>query len=157
MSGFWLRKRDGKSDKIIIAELERAALELLGPWNKKKYDSFVSICCHQGQINPCLQEMGVSYEAGPVPSGPQKRFRTHGNVGSELPIGKKSKDKATTEVTNSSATYPQSKATKKSSVKQSASSAVIHKRVAASEVAGSQKIPAGDPGTPAFIREVKKN
>jgi hypothetical protein len=42
-------------------------------------------------------------------------------MGSELAIGKKSKGKEATEVTNSSATYPQSKATKKPSVKQSAS------------------------------------
>ena len=41
---FGLRKLGGKSDEVIVSELEFAALVLLGPWNKKEYDSFIAVC-----------------------------------------------------------------------------------------------------------------
>lgn len=106
-----LQKLVGKSDEVIVVELEMATLELLRPWNKKEYDSFVSVCCHCGHVNWCLHEMGVSDEVHVVPSGPQKRLRTLGNVGSKA-LGNKSKGKDVTEVTTTSAQAPrQGKAT----------------------------------------------
>ena len=41
---FGLSKLGGKSDEVIVSELEFAALVLLGPWNKKEYDSFIAVC-----------------------------------------------------------------------------------------------------------------
>lgn len=87
---FGLRKPAGKSDEIIVAELEQDAMELLGPWNKKEYDSFTTVCCHEVRINRCLREMGVNYGLRPVLAGPQKRNLGAGNVGSEVPVSKMS-------------------------------------------------------------------
>lgn len=60
---FGLRRPNGKSNETIIAELEHEAMQLLGPWNKKEYDSFVVVCCHRGQVNRFLHEMRVRYES----------------------------------------------------------------------------------------------
>jgi hypothetical protein len=51
---FGLSKPEGKSDEVIVAELEMAASELLGPWNKKEYDSFIAVCCRQGHVREPL-------------------------------------------------------------------------------------------------------
>lgn len=63
-----LKKLEGQSDEVIVSELELVALELLVPWNKMEYDSFIAVCGHQGRTNRCLEEMGVRYKAWPVPS-----------------------------------------------------------------------------------------
>ena len=38
---FDLRKPEGKSDEVIVEELEREASEMLGPWNREEYNSLV--------------------------------------------------------------------------------------------------------------------
>jgi hypothetical protein len=99
---FNLQKPLGKSDEVIVVELERAAIELLGPWNKKEYDSLVAVYYHQGGVNRCLQEMGVSYSPRLVSSAPQRRLWDPGNIGSELPANRKSKGKVATETVDTS-------------------------------------------------------
>lgn len=110
---FGLKRPEGKSDGIIVAELEREALNILGPWNRKEYDFFVAVCCHQSHINRCLHEMGVSYEARPIPPSPQKRSPGPGNVGSDVPASKKSKGKAAVESSGALVADPKVKASKK--------------------------------------------
>jgi len=41
---FGLRRPEGSSDEVIVAELEREASDILGPWNRKEYLSLVEIC-----------------------------------------------------------------------------------------------------------------
>jgi len=93
---FGLRKPEGCSDEVIVAELERQAAEILGPWNRKEYGSLVEVCGENLQLNWCLAEMGVAYELRPVPSSAIPRMTPPGNVGSEVP-GLKSKGKAKVE------------------------------------------------------------
>ena len=79
-----------------MAELERQAAEILGPWNRKEYCSLVEVCGKNLRLNRCLAEMGMAYEPRPLP-----RMTPPGNVGSEVP-GSKSKGKAKVEEAGSS-------------------------------------------------------
>ena len=63
---FGLRRLEGSSDEVIVAELEQHAAEILGPWNKKEYGSLVEVCGVNLRLNRCLAEMGVAYEPRPV-------------------------------------------------------------------------------------------
>ena len=51
---FGLRKAEGKSDEVIVSELEREASEILGPWNKKEYLSLIEVCGKNLRLNRCL-------------------------------------------------------------------------------------------------------
>jgi len=98
---FGLRRPEGSSDEVIVGELERQAVEILGPWNKKEYHSLVEVCGGNLRLNRCLAEMGVAYEARPVPANAVPRMTPPGNVGSEIP-GSKSKGMAKVEEAGSS-------------------------------------------------------
>ena len=98
---FGLRRPEGSSDEVIVGELERQAAEILGPWNKKEYHSLVEVCGGNLRLNRCLAEMGVAYEARPVPANAISRMTPPGNVGSEVP-GSKSRGKAKVEEAGSS-------------------------------------------------------
>ena len=98
---FGLQKLEGTSDEIIVAELEREAVEILGPWNRKEYASLVEVCGKNLRLNRCLAEMGVAYDLRPVPPNAILRMVAPGNVGSEVP-GSKSKGKAKVEEVGSS-------------------------------------------------------
>jgi len=41
---FGLRRPEGSSDEVIVAELEREASDILGPWNRKEYLFLVKVC-----------------------------------------------------------------------------------------------------------------
>ena len=86
---------------MIVAELEREASEILGPWNRKEYLSLVEICKTNLRLNRCLAEMGVEYGLRPLPAGAVPRMLPPGNVGSEV-ASKKSKGKAKKEVVGTS-------------------------------------------------------
>ena len=43
-----LKRPVGMSDHAIVSEVERDACNLLGPWNRKEYTSFMKICKHGG-------------------------------------------------------------------------------------------------------------
>ena len=90
---FGLRRPEGSSDVVIVAELEREATEILGPWNRKEYLSLVEVCKRNLRLNMCLAEMGMEYGLRPVPAGAVPRMTPPGNVGSEV-TSKKSKGKA---------------------------------------------------------------
>lgn len=79
-----LKKPEGPSDEAFVAELEQSACDLVGPWDKREYDSFVAVCCHEGRINRRLTKMGVRYEPRPVPTGPVRRMQPKENVGSDI-------------------------------------------------------------------------
>jgi len=81
---FGLRRPEGSSDEVIVAELEREASEILGPWNRKEYLSLVEICKRNLHLNRCLVEMGVEYGLRPVPAGAVPRMTSPVNVGSEV-------------------------------------------------------------------------
>jgi len=98
---FVLRRPEGCSDEVIVVELERQAAEILGPWNRKEYGSFVEVCGENLRLNRCLAEMGVAYEPRPVPANAIPRMTPPGNVGSEVP-GSKSRGKAKVEEAGSS-------------------------------------------------------
>ena len=98
---FGLRRPEGSSDEVIVGELERQAAEILGPWNKKEYHSLVEVCGGNLRLNRCLAEMGVAYEARPVPANAVPRMTPPGNIGSEVP-GSKSRGKAKVEEAGSS-------------------------------------------------------
>jgi len=89
---FGLKKLKGRSDEMIVAELEREASDVIGPWNRKEYNSLVEVCGRNIRVNRCLTEMRVSYELHPVPPGIVKRGCGPGNVGFEI-VPKKSKGK----------------------------------------------------------------
>ena len=89
-----LKKPEGSSDHAIVFKVERDACNLLGPWNRKEYDSFMAICKHGSHINRCFEEMKVAYKARAVPPPPVRRVRGVGNVGSEFPAKGKGKGKA---------------------------------------------------------------
>ena len=76
-----------------MAELEREASDILGPWNRKEYLSLMEVCKRNLRLNRCLAEMGVEYGVRPVPAGAVPRMTPPGNVGSEV-ASKKSKGKA---------------------------------------------------------------
>lgn len=116
-----LKRPEGKSDEVIVEDLKRAASELIGPWNRKEYDFFVAVSCHEGRINRCLYEMEVRYEVRTVPLLPQKRFRTHGNIGLEFPATKKSRKSAGAESGGTSAQNVHSKPAKQQTAKHSLS------------------------------------
>lgn len=149
-----LTKPEGKSDEVIVAELEMRASELLGPWNKKEYDSFIAVCCHQGHVNRCLHEMGVSYDARVVPSVPQRRPRAPGNVGSE-PLVRKPKGKAYAEVATTSAKTSQNKTAKNLIAKQSVIQAEAWKRKAVDGNC-SQADHGEDLGMPLFMEKLRR-
>ena len=65
-----LKKPEGSSDHAIVFEVERDACNLLGPWNRKEYDSFMAVCKHGSRINHCFEEMQVAYEACVIPPPP---------------------------------------------------------------------------------------
>ena len=94
---FGLRKPEGLSDHTIVSEVERDACNLLGPWNRKEYDSFVAISKHGSRLNRCFEEMKVAYDARTVPPPPIRRGQGVGNVGSEFPVKGKGKGKAKVE------------------------------------------------------------
>lgn len=125
---FGLRNPQQKSNETIVAELEREALNILGPWNIREYDFFVAVCCHQGCINRCLHEMGVAYETRPVPPSPQKPSRGPGNVGSDVLASKKSKGKAVVESSGTLPAHSKVKDNMKSVAKQTASQVEAWKR-----------------------------
>jgi hypothetical protein len=56
-SVFGLRRPEGLSDEVIVAELEQEASDILGPWNRKKYLSLVEVCKRNLRLNRCLAEM----------------------------------------------------------------------------------------------------
>lgn len=151
---FVLSKPEGKSDEVIVAELKMVASELLGPWNKKEYDSFFAVCCHQGQVNRCLHEMGVSYEVRVVSPLPHRRLRAPGVLGSEVPV-KKSKGKSYVEFAETSAQVFPSKAARIPTAKQSASQAEARKRKTI-EDNRPQVILDKDLGTSLFMKELRK-
>jgi len=68
---FGLKKPEGLSDHALVSEVERDACNLLGPWNRKEYDSFMAICKHGSRINHCFEEMQVAYEACVIPPPPR--------------------------------------------------------------------------------------
>ena len=74
---FGLRRPEGSSNEVIVAELEREASDILGPWNGK-------VCKRNLHLNRCLAEMGVEYGLRPVPTGAVPRMTPPGNVGSEV-------------------------------------------------------------------------
>ena len=90
---FGLQRPEGSSDKVIVAELEREASNILGPWNKKEYLSLMEVCKRNLRLNQCLAEMGVDYGFRPVLASVVPRMTPPGNVGSEV-ASKKSKGKA---------------------------------------------------------------
>ena len=49
---FRLRRPEGSSDEVIVAEPERQAAEILGPWNKKEYGSLVEVCGGEPSVEP---------------------------------------------------------------------------------------------------------
>ena len=72
---FELIKPEGKSDEVIVSDLERAALEVLGPCNRKEFEAFSVVCSHGGRrINRCLTP------------APIRRGHAAGNIGSDLPV-----------------------------------------------------------------------
>ena len=65
-----LKRPEGMSDHAIVSEVERDACNLLRPWNRKEYTSFMAICKQGGCVNRCFAEMKVSFEARVVPPPP---------------------------------------------------------------------------------------
>jgi len=148
---FGLRRTEGCSDKVIVAELERQAAEILGPWNRKEYGSLVEVCGENLRLNRCLAEMGVAYEARPVPANTVPRMTPPGNVGSEVP-GSKSRGKAKVEEVGSSGavgTRGRGRGRKPSCTKISVARAESAKRKAQDE-----EVSSGDSGTPSFMEEL---
>ena len=43
-----LKRPEGLSDHVVVSDVERDACNLLGPWNRKEYTSFMAICKHGG-------------------------------------------------------------------------------------------------------------
>ena len=65
-----LVKPKAVNEHSLVSEVERDACTLLGPWNRREYDSLVAICKHAGRINRCFKVMNVNYESQPVPPPP---------------------------------------------------------------------------------------
>ena len=102
-------------------------------------------------MNLCLAEMGVAYEARPVPVNAVPRMTPPGNIGSEVP-GSKSRGKAKVEEAGSSGavgTRGRGRGRKPSSMKISVASAERAKRKAQDE-----EVSSGDSGTPSFMEEL---
>ena len=148
---FGLRRPEGCSDEVIVAELERQAAKILGPWNRKEYGPLVEVCGENLRLNRCLAEMGVAYEPRPLPANAIPRMTPPGNVGSEVP-GSKSKGKAKVEEVGSSGavgTRGRGCGRKPSSTKVSVANAESAKRKAQDE-----EVSSGDSGTPSFMEEL---
>jgi hypothetical protein len=88
-----LERPKDKSDESIVAEVEREACDIIGPYHEKEYESAVAIVKHDGRINRVLHMMGVKVEPRAKSSRPSKRTRASGNTGSEVPPAKKAKTK----------------------------------------------------------------
>jgi len=86
---FGLKRTEGRSDEILLAELEREAENYLGPYTEKELESAKLILCHEGRINRPFFEMGITVEARPKPVKGVKRHREVGNVGSDVFVSKK--------------------------------------------------------------------
>ena len=149
---FGLRRPEGSSDEVIIAELEREASDILGPWNRKEYLSLVEVCKRNLRLNRCLAEMGVEYGLRPVPAGVVPRMTPPGNVGSEV-ASKKSKGKAKKEEVGTSGEggggggRGRGRGRKPSSSKASVARAESAKRKAQDE-----EVSLGDSGMPSWGR-----
>ena len=68
-----LVKPEGASDHAIVSKVERDTCSLVGPWNRKEYNSFMAVCKHSGRINHCFTEMKVTFEARPIHPAPIRR------------------------------------------------------------------------------------
>jgi hypothetical protein len=91
---FGLERPTNMTDEMIVAELERKATSLIGPYNKKEHKSFMDCCTHGCRINQSLHEMGVMYESREAPPEPVKRVRGVSNVGPEEHASKNGKKEA---------------------------------------------------------------
>jgi len=151
---FGLRRPEGSSDEVIVAELEPEASDILGPWNRKEYLSLVEVCKRNLRLNRWLAEMGVEYGLRPVPAGAVPRMTPPGNVGSEV-ASKKSKGKAKKEEVGTSGEggggggRSHGMGRKPSSSKASVARAESTKRKARDE-----EVSWGDSGTPSFMEEL---
>ena len=102
-------------------------------------------------MNRCLAEMGVAYEARPVPANAVPRMTLPGNVGSEVP-GSKSRGKAKVEEAGSSGAAGmrgRGRGRRPSSTKVFVARAESAKRKAQDE-----EVSSGDSGTPSFMEEL---
>jgi len=135
----------------MVAELERQAAEILGPWNRKEYCSLVEMCGENLRLNRCLAEMGVAYEPRPLPANAIPRMTPPGNVGSEVPRSKSNGKAKVEEVGSSGAvgTQGRGRGRRPSSTKVSVARAESAKRKAQDEVVSSAYN-----GTPSFIEEL---
>jgi len=151
---FGLRRPEGSSDEVIVAELEREASEILGPWNRKEYLSLIEVCKRNLRLNRCLAEMGVEYDPHSVPTGAVLRMTPPGNVGSEG-VPKNSKGKAKREEVGTSGEGVGGggrgcgRGRRRSSMKVSVVRAERAKRRSREEETSS-----GDSGTPLFMEEL---
>ena len=84
-SVFGLQRPEDLSDEVIVAELEREASDILGPWNKKEYPFLIEVGKRNLHLNRCLAEVGVEYDLRPVPPNAIPRMTPPGNLGSEVP------------------------------------------------------------------------
>ena len=150
---FDLRKPEGKSDEVIVEELEREASEMLGPWNREEYNSLVEICGGNIRLNRCLSEMCVEYEARPLPSGVLKRMIEPGNVGSEVLL-KNSKGKGKAEEVGTSGGSAAVGTRVRGSLKPSIAKVDVKKAESIKRKALDQEVFPHNSGMPLFMEEL---
>jgi hypothetical protein len=73
----------GKTDKEIVAEVERKVVQMISNYSHKEWECAQKFLKHQGRVNLVFEEMNVSYFPQPVPLTAGKKMLPAGNVSSE--------------------------------------------------------------------------
>jgi hypothetical protein len=137
---------------MVVADVERKAIMLLGVYNKKEHKAFLDYCSHGGRINCCFYEMGVTYEAREAPPEPVKRGRGVDNVVLEEPTAKKGKKEASSVVGGTLRQISLGKTPRGPSAKLPSGQAGFGKKKDAGASKYSFKIAECDMGSPAFMK-----
>jgi hypothetical protein len=80
---FNVKRPEGKTDKEILAEIQRKVIQMIGNYTHKEWECAQKILKHQGRVNRVLEEMKVLCPPRPKPAAPGKKMQPPNNIGSE--------------------------------------------------------------------------
>jgi hypothetical protein len=87
-----VKRPEGKTDKVILGEVDRKVIQMIGNYTHKEWECAQKIWKHEGRVNRVLEEMKVQCPPRPKPAALCKKMQCFDNIGSEpVEIYKKAK------------------------------------------------------------------